>query len=174
MNATALQLTDEQLRDLQDAFARLDAPDRSRLGGDVGLAVALQTTPRIQLHRHREERLNRREVPVHAPGSPESRIAKMNALSAEYTLNDREAPDLDAVAHAITDEADGTVRRQRAIALIHVLGRGWAKRYAEHESVTAAYAYRSWNSVDTVPGFWRWRLKEIPWLDSESGNPGFF
>ncbi|MGG8480656.1 sacsin N-terminal ATP-binding-like domain-containing protein [Streptomyces lividans] len=246
MNAPTLQLTDEQLRDLQDAFARLDAPDRSRLGGDVGLAVALQahryasdgsrhevwespaksylpagidrvdrtesfahaarntpgltwlrrrysdvlrgtgagmsplsflrllgadTAPRIQLHRHREERLDRREVPVHAPGSPESRIAKMHALGAEYTLNDRETPDLDAVAHAIADEADGTVRCQRAIALIHVLGRAWAKRYSEHESVKAAYAYRSWNFVDTVPGFWLWRLKEIPWLDSESGNP---
>ncbi|MDQ1065742.1 hypothetical protein QFZ32_001182 [Streptomyces canus] len=246
MNAPTLQLTDEQLRDLQDAFARLDAPDRSRLGGDVGLAIALQahryasdgsrhevwespaksylpagidrvdrtesfahaagntpgltwlrrrygdvlrgtgagmsplsflrllgadTAPRIQLHRHREERLNRREVPVHAPGSPESRIAKMHALGAEYTLNDRETPDLDAVAHAIADEADGTVRRQRAIALIHVLGRAWAKRYSEHESVKAAYAYRSWNFVDTVPGFWLWRLKGIPWLDSESGNP---
>ncbi|MFH8706566.1 sacsin N-terminal ATP-binding-like domain-containing protein [Streptomyces rubrogriseus] len=245
-NAPALQLTDEQLRDLQDAFARLDAPDRSRLGGDVGLGVALQahryafdgsrhevwespaksylpagidrvdrtesfghaagntpgltwlrrrysdvlrgtgagisplsflrllgadTAPRIQLHRHREERLNRREVPVHAPGSPESRIAKMHALGAEYTLNDRETPDLDAVAQAIADEADGTVRRQQAIALIHVLGRAWAKRYSEHESVTAAYAYRSWNFVDTVPGFWLWRLKEIPWLDSENGNP---
>ncbi|MFJ8091723.1 sacsin N-terminal ATP-binding-like domain-containing protein [Streptomyces griseofuscus] len=245
-DAPALQLTDEQLRNLQDAFARLDAPDRSRLGGDVGMAVALQalrydcdggrrnvwespaksylpagidrvdrtesfayaagntpsltwlrrrysdvlrgtgaglsplsflrllgadSAPRIQLHRHREKRLNRREVPVHAPGSPKSRIAKMNALGAEYTLNDRETPDLDAVAHAIADEADGTVRRQRAIALIHVLGRTWAKRYAEHESVMAAYAYRSWYSVDTVPGFWLWRLKEIPWLDSESGNP---
>ncbi|MEU1456834.1 sacsin N-terminal ATP-binding-like domain-containing protein [Streptomyces avermitilis] len=229
MNAPALQLADEQLRDLQDAFARLDAPDRSRLGGDVGLAVALQahsyapdgsrhdvwecpaksylpagidradraesfahaagntpgltwlrrrysdvlrgtgagmsplsflrllgadTAPRIQLHRHREKRLNRREAPLHAPGSPESRIAKMHALGAEYTLNDRETPDLDAVAHAIADEADGAVRRQRAIALIQVLGRAWAKRYSEHESVTAAYAYRSWNFVDTVPGFW--------------------
>ncbi|WP_345961628.1 hypothetical protein ABDE16_03580 [Streptomyces sp. BRB040] len=246
MNAPALQLTDDQLRHLQDAFARLDAPDRSRLGGDVGLAVTLQahryasdgsrhevwespaksylpagidrvdrtesfahaagstpgltwlrrrysdvlrgtgagisplsflrllgaeSAPRIQLHRHREERLNRREVPVLAPGSPESRIAKMSALGAEYTLNDRETPDLDAVAHAIADEADGTVRRQQAIALIHVLGRFWAKRYADHESVMAAYAYRSWNSVGKVPGFWLWRLKEIPWLDSERGNP---
>ncbi|MET9922420.1 hypothetical protein ABZZ04_35950 [Streptomyces sp. NPDC006435] len=246
MNAPALRLTDEQLRDLQDAFARLDTPDRSLLGGAVGLAIALQahryapdgsrhevwespaksylpggidrtdraesfahaarsapgltwlrrrysdvlrgagagisplgflrllgaeSAPRIQLHRHREKRLNRREVPVHAPGSPESRIAKMSALGAEYTLNDRETPDLDAVAHAIADEADGTVRRQRAIALIHVLGRAWAKRYSDHESVTAAYAYRSWNPVGKVPGFWLWRLKEIPWLDSESGNP---
>ncbi|MGW0702261.1 sacsin N-terminal ATP-binding-like domain-containing protein [Streptomyces sp. NPDC002867] len=242
----ALQLTDGQLRDLKEAFARLDDRDRARLGGDVGQAVALQvrqyardggrrdgwaavaesylpptldridraesfahaagstpgltwlrpryndvlrgtgsgmsplsflrllgaeSAPRIQHHRHRKERLNRREVPVHAPGSPESRVAQMTARGAEYTLNDRETPDLDTVARAIADEADGALRRQRAIALIHVLGRAWTTRYADHAEVTAAIAYRSWNPVGKVPGFWLWRLKEIPWLDNESGTP---
>jgi hypothetical protein len=83
----------------------------------------------------------------------------MNQLGATYTLDDHESPDLDAVARRIAAEPDGQARRKRAIALLHVLGRAWNSRFSEHESVTAAHDYYTWDVKDKIPGFWLWKLR---------------
>ncbi|MFE5511667.1 hypothetical protein ACFQ9J_13740 [Streptomyces sp. NPDC056529] len=96
----------------------------------------------------------------------------MLALGAQYTLSDREAPDLEAVARDIAAEPDGAVRRKRAAALLHVLGRAWEARYARDTEIVAAEANRKWYSLGKVPAFWLWRLRdEISWLDNEHGTP---
>ncbi|MFE2009985.1 sacsin N-terminal ATP-binding-like domain-containing protein [Streptomyces sp. NPDC059491] len=147
-----------------------------RSGSGLGAAEFLRvlgaaSAPRIRLHGGSVLRLHRHGVPALVHGSPKSRSSRMGALGAEYTLDDREAPDLDAVARAIAAEPDPDLRRKRAVALIHVLGRAWESRYAEHAQVTAAEAYRRWYEKEKVPGFWLWRLREIRWLDNEAGVP---
>lgn len=129
------------------------------------------STPRTMLHRRRELRLHQLGLPAGAPGS-RARTLQMLSLGAQYTLGDREAPDLDAVACDIAAEPDGAVRRKRAAALLHVLGRAWEARYARDTQIIAAEAHRKWYTMGKVPAFWLWRLRdEIAWLDSEHGTP---
>ncbi|MFF9853425.1 sacsin N-terminal ATP-binding-like domain-containing protein [Streptomyces litmocidini] len=135
----------------------------------LGAASAPRTVP----HRSRETRLHRLGVPVRLPAfkNSQGRTAMMRARGAQYTLGDREAPDLVAVARQIAAESDGQLRRKRAAALIHVLGRAWESRYAAHAEVMAAEARRKWYDKGKVSGFWVWQLREIEWLDNEAGVP---
>ncbi|WP_162688595.1 hypothetical protein, partial [Streptomyces sp. ICC4] len=130
--------------------------------------LGAEGAPRLREHPEQTIRLNRKALPLHVPGTPPARTQAM--AGSEYTLDDMTSPDLAAVARGIAADPDPVVRRQRAIALIHVLARSWATRFSGHERVKHGDAYRVWSLKPAISAFWLWKLREIPWLDNDQGQ----
>lgn len=243
----ALRLTDDQLIELRDGFARVPDPERETLGRDVGLAIRLQghrydragkredidvaparaylparldssereesfafaagrtvglawlrpryaevlqrggagmgarkflrllgaeTAPRLRRHPRARERFTQspKGLSVDVISGPRARTDALRALEATFTLDDYESPDLHAVASGIAAEQDPQLRRRRAAALFHVLGRAWS-RFSDHDEVDAVYDYYAWQNRGRTAAFWLWQLRDTPWLDDGNGAP---
>ncbi|WP_424877657.1 sacsin N-terminal ATP-binding-like domain-containing protein [Streptomyces sp. SLBN-8D4] len=242
-----LRLTDGQLIELRDGFARVPDPERETLGRDVGHAIRLQghrydragkredidvaparaylpvrldssereesfafaagrttglvwlrpryaevlqrggagmgarkflrllgaeTAPRLGRHPRARERFTQspKGLPADVTSGPRARTDALRALEATFTLDDHESPDLRAVASGIASEQNPQIRRRRAAALFHVLGRAWS-RFSDHDEVDAVYDYYAWQNRGRTAAFWLWQLRDTPWLDDGKGAP---
>ncbi|MFC9399196.1 sacsin N-terminal ATP-binding-like domain-containing protein [Streptomyces sp. NPDC057027] len=146
-------------------------------GGGIGALrflrlLGAETGPRLRRHPELERRFEGRSRGLHASvaSGPTSRRKALSALGATYTLDDHDCPDLHSVASDIAKDEDSGRRRQRAAALLHVLGRTWS-RFSEHAEVKAAYDYRGWHPQGRTPAFWLWQLRDVAWLDDRNGTP---
>ncbi|MER7540563.1 hypothetical protein ABTX77_38220 [Streptomyces sp. NPDC097704] len=146
-------------------------------GGGIGALrflrlLGAETAPRLRSHPGLYRRFERRSRGLHAAvaSGPEARRKALSALGATYTLDDRDCPDLHAVASDIARDEDPGRRRRRAAALLHVLGRSWS-RFSEHAEVAAAYDRHTWQNQGRTPAFWLWQLRDVPWLDDRDGGP---
>jgi hypothetical protein len=240
-----LRLTDDQLIELRDGFARVPDDERETLGRDVGHAIRLQghrydragkredidvaparaylpvrldssereesfafaagrtaglvwlrpryaevlqrggagmgarkflrllgaeTAPRLRRHPGARERFTQSPKGLSAEviSGPRARTDALRVLEATFTLDDYESPDLRAVASGIAAEQDPQLRRRRAAALFHVLGRAWS-RFSDHDEVDAVYDYYAWQNRGRTAAFWLWQLRDTPWLDAGNG-----
>ncbi|MGW2677857.1 sacsin N-terminal ATP-binding-like domain-containing protein [Streptomyces sp. NPDC001436] len=129
--------------------------------------------PRLRPHPGTEHRFNasypNEGLPARIPGGPSERLKDLQGRSATYTLADCDSPDLMAVIRDIAAEKVGQVRRQRAAALLRVLGRGVV--LSEHRKVRAVRDYQQWLPRGETDGFWLWQLKTTAWLDNQDGVP---
>ena len=109
-------------------------------------------------------------LPAECQGSPAARSKAMEDRNATYTLRDWECQGLTAVAGDISRVRQARKRRTRARALLATMGRAW-DRLSEFSEVGSADDYRTWIEKGHLPAFWVWQLREMAWLDDESGTP---
>ncbi|WP_128375319.1 ATP-binding protein [Streptomyces cavernae] len=102
--------------------------------------------------------------------SPTARTRELRRLGADYTLDDRSSPDLDAVVQHIVAEHNPQDRRRRTAALLQTLGRPGMITSSEHADVQAAEAYHRWNVRGQTAALWVWRIRETAWLEDSSGK----
>ena len=141
----------------------------------LGLLGA-ETAPRLRPHAKLKERWGswsrlkdkRPGLPEEVADGPEARSLAMRKLGATYTLEDSESPDLLAVMEEISRESHGEQRRTRAGALLKTLRRAW-ERLSKCAEVEAARDDRSWKPRGQISAFWLWQVREVAWLDDESG-----
>lgn len=147
---------------------------RAGLGAQRFLRIlGAETGPRLVPHpdlRRRYESDNRLGLSKYGGGSPRARSEFLTSLEAQYTLDDYESPDLDAVLEDIASHRQARQRRTRATALVSSLGRAW-DRIGDKAEVTAADDYYGWNIRDKAPAFWIWRARTVEWLDNTRARP---
>lgn len=151
-----------------------DLPRGAGLGAQRFLrAMGVATTPRVVKHPALEAKYQssrRRGLPnSYWAATPEWRRALAD-LDANYTLEDWESPDLVRVLNSIAADRVARRRRERANALIEVLGRSW-RDLGDSIEVDAAWAHHGWNVRGKVRAWWLWRAASIPWLDNSEGTP---
>ncbi len=162
---------------LSDTYSRSLRSDAGREGlGALGFLRLLgaETAPRLRSHPRPTKSYQsdtRRGVHVRVPGAPSTRFQALRERDAEYTLQDHDSPDLEAVIIDIARETDGKRRRERASAMLAALGRAWNRRLSEFAQVDAAAAQYRWVVKGKVPAFWLLRAGDVAWLDDEGGTP---
>lgn len=105
-----------------------------------------------------------------APGSPTRRKQQMGEVGAQCTLDDRAAPDLEAVIADIARERNAPRRRERANALIGCLARNW-DRLGPHARVAAANPDNGWIRRGEVDAWWISQAASVAWLANGRGRP---
>jgi hypothetical protein len=153
---------------------------RSALGRAGGLGpqkflglLGAERAPRLIVHPQLYERFvseRRRGLAAGATGSPVQRDRELRRMSATYTLDDFDSPDLRAVAFNIAKERKVSRRRSRAGALLATLGRAW-DRLEDGSEVDAAQDYYYWQIKGSTRAFWLWSVGAIAWLDDTDGVP---
>lgn len=152
---------------------------RSSLGRVGGLGpqkflglLGAERVPRLVAHPGLEARYvdRRLGLPSGDPGSPRQRDRALQSLSASYTLDDLDSPDLRAVVLNIAQERKAARRRHRAGTLLGALARAW-DRLADGASVVAAQTDYGWKSRGTTKAFWLWSVAATAWLDDADGVP---
>ena len=136
--------------------------------------LGAETAPRLRPHPQLEQRYAdpRRGVTASLTGGPTERRRELEAQDASYTLQDRDCPDLVAVAHEVSSMGrNRRERRIRAAALLTTLARTWDRTFSELSSVESARDYNGWQSRSHTAAYWIWELRAISWLDDESGIP---
>ncbi|MFE9780757.1 sacsin N-terminal ATP-binding-like domain-containing protein [Streptomyces sp. NPDC005775] len=104
------------------------------------------------------------------PSSPAARKRVLRQLGADYTLDDRVSPALDAVIEHIIAEQNPVERRRRTAALLLTLDKSGRVNSTEHAEVQAAYAYHGWQVRGQTAALWVWLLRETAWLEDTSGR----
>ncbi|BEP13297.1 hypothetical protein acdb102_16080 [Acidothermaceae bacterium B102] len=145
---------------------------RTGLGAQRFLRLlGVDTVPKLRPHPglYRRYAVGPMGLEASYPSSPRERAQALEALGAEFTLDDQHSPDLLAVLMDISQERKSQ-RRARAQALLGVLSRAWPG-VAEFAEVDAASASGRWRIEGTVPASWVWSLRTVPWLDNAAGHP---
>jgi hypothetical protein len=135
--------------------------------------LGAETVPRTVPHANLEPKYAYERslgLAADTPGSPRARSRSLRDIGADYTLDDRESPDLQAVLQDIARDRKATRRRQRAAAVLATLGRAWGS-LGEVAEVGAVLGYHSWRHKGTVRAWWLWQAATIPWLDDASASP---
>ncbi|HMJ76686.1 MAG TPA: hypothetical protein VK507_11980, partial [Iamia sp.] len=135
--------------------------------------LGAEVCPRITSHPGNWERFKsdrRYGVPLRTQDSPAMRTKAMQDARADFTLEDRLSSDLSDVLENIAADTRALRRRDRAAAIIEVLGRSWA-RLEDDVEVTAAYAYGGWQTRGPTRAWWLWEAGEIRWLDNAAAEP---
>lgn len=134
--------------------------------------LGAETAPRLRRHPGARERFahSPKGLPANVILGPRARTDALLAQSATFTLDDYDSPDLRAVSSSIAAEQDSQVRRRRAAALFHVLGRAWS-RFSDHDEVAAVHDHYVWQDRGRTTAFWLWQLRDTPWLDDGNGTP---
>ncbi len=134
--------------------------------------LGAETAPRPRVHPGLEERYIDPQRGLHAKceTSPSNRTQVMKDRDATYTLQDWDCPDLTAVVRDIARVRQARKRRTRARALLATMGRAW-ERLSDFAEVESAKDYRMWIKKGAMPAFWLWQVRDIAWLDDESGTP---
>ncbi len=162
---------------LSDSYSRTLRSDAGREGlGALGFLRLLgaETAPRLRSHPHRTksyQRDVRRGVHLRVSGAPSTRFQALRERGAEYTLQDHDSPDLQAVISDIASEQQGKRRRERASAMLAALGRAWNRRLSDFAQVDAAAANYGWVTTGKIPAFWLLQAGDVAWLDDEGGSP---
>jgi hypothetical protein len=135
--------------------------------------LGAETAPRLAPHPNLIPRFSdpKLGLPDRAVGSPPERGAALRDLDATYSLDDQHSPDLEQVLLHIAKERRATRRRERAKAILTVLGRAWPSGLADKAAVIAAHDYYTWQHKGSVTAWWLWRAGGIAWLDDASGKP---
>ncbi|MET7716428.1 hypothetical protein [Streptomyces sp. NPDC005407] len=134
--------------------------------------LGAESAPRLRRHPGARERFAQspKGLPAYVFSGPQARAEALRAQDATFTLDDYDSPDLHAVAVNIAAEQNSQIRRHRAAALFHVLGRAWS-RLSDHDEVAAVYDRYSWQERGRTAAFWLWQLRDTPWLDNGGGKP---
>lgn len=152
---------------------------RSSLGRVGGLGpqkflglLGAERAPRLVRHpglqaRYSDPRLG---LPSGVADSPPQRTRALRSLGARWTLDDLDSPDLRLVVADIATDGKAAHRRDRAGALVGVLGRAW-DRLADRADVVAAVDDYGWRPRGTVKAFWLWSVGATAWLDDADGVP---
>ena len=161
---------------LDDRYARILRSSAGREGVGAQRFLGLLGANRVPLPRPHPGLIRRymnsqRGLPSSITGGPSARTRKMRELGATYTLQDSICPDLVAVAGDISRMRFSRQRRQRVSALLATMSRAWEQRFGDFIEVNAASDYHGWNGKGRVVSYWLWQLREIAWLDDESGVP---
>ena len=162
---------------LSDHYARILISPSGRAGIGAQRFLRLlgaETAPRLRRHPQLKRYYSsdpRPGLSKSIVGGPSARSQALEALDANYTLNDRDCPALAAVILDISRvRGDRQKRRRRAAAVLASLARGWERSLGEFTEVDAAYAYHGWQGKGHVSAYWLWAAREVAWLDDESGN----
>lgn len=149
---------------------------RSRLGR-AGLGaqrflrmLGAETAPRVIRHSGLVERYADRRKGLPAGTGPATRFAAMQAIDAEYTLDDWESLDLLRVVTDISAERKHSQRRERAAALIAALARAWDQRLADRATIIAASTDYGWQTRGDLRAYWLWAAGSVEWLDDAAGT----
>jgi hypothetical protein len=151
---------------------------RSSLGRGAGLGaqkflglLGAERAPRLVPHRGRDRRYaSDARLGVAAASGPTERTTDLRRLSASYTLDDLDSPDLRAAALDIAKDRKALRRRERAAAMLSVLARAW-DRLREGAQVDAADTNYGWQVKGSTRAFWLWSIGAIAWLDDTGGVP---
>lgn len=147
---------------------------RSGLGAQRFLGILrAETAPRVTQHRALTSRYayeRRLGLPANGPASPQARSRHLEDLGADFTLDDLECRDLDAVLLDIAKDRKATSRRHRAAAVLATIGRAWPSM-VESTHVDAARAHHGWRIKGPTRSWWLWRAATIAWLDNNSSQP---
>jgi len=146
---------------------------RAGLGSQRFLRLlGAETSPRLEPHPRLHSRYTdpRRGLSVTIGGTTPERAQALRDLQASYSLDDRHSPDLQAVLEHIAADRRATRRRQRAAAVLGVLGRSWTS-LADHAQVPAAHDYNGWRLQGSVPAWWLWAAGSVAWLDNAASVP---
>ena len=162
---------------LSDRYARTLRSEAGREG--IGALrflrlLGAETAPRLRSHPWSTKTYQndmRRGVHRRVSGGPAARVQAMWERGAEYTLQDHDSPDLQAVITDIARERQGERRRARAGALLAALGRAWDRHLSEFAQVDAAAAKYGWIPKGKIPAFWLAQAGDVAWLDDEGGTP---
>ena len=163
---------------LSDHYSKILRSSRGREG--VGALrflrlLGAETAPQPRAHplltqRYTlENRLGLRRDSI--PGGPAGRVEAMWALGATFTLQDCHSPALRAVVEDITHVRRTTQRRRRTVALLATLARAWDRQLNELSEVVSADDYLRWNEKGRIPAYWLWQVRDVAWLDDETGKP---
>ena len=146
---------------------------RKGIGAQRFLALlGAETAPRPREHPDLKRRYLGQPMglSVHHERSPSGRTEAMRRSKATYTLDDWACDALTAVVKDIARVRRARKRRRRVQALLATLGRAW-DRLSECAEVSSAYDYHKWVYREPMPAFWLWQVREVAWLDDESGTP---
>lgn len=152
---------------------------KSPLGRGLGLGaqkflglLGAETAPRLVPHPALDPKYSsesRRGLGANTRGSPPARTRRLLEMGADFSLEDRTCPELDAVLNDIARDRKATRRRQRAAAILATLGRAWSS-LGDAAEVPAALGYYNWQSKGSVPAWWLWQAMTISWLDDASAT----
>lgn len=152
---------------------------KSPLGRGLGLGaqkflglLGAETAPRLAPHPALEPKYTsetKRGLAANILGSPTARSRRLQEMGADYTLDDRTCPELEAVLNDIARDRKATRRRQRAAAVLATLGRAWSS-LGEAAEVPAVLGYYNWQSKGPVSAWWLWQAMTIPWLDDAAAT----
>lgn len=147
---------------------------RAGIGAQKFLRIlGAETAPRVVPHPDLERRYDndyRLGLPKYVSGGPNARSEFLTAAQAQYTLEDYDSPDLEAVLESIAADRRARQRRTRASALVSSLGRAW-ERISNKTEVNAADTYYGWQVKTPAPAFWVWRARTVEWLDNIKAVP---
>lgn len=153
------------------ATALRSSHGRAGLGAQRFLRMlGAELAPRIIRHSGLINRYADRPKGLPAGAGPAARFSAMQAIDAEYTLEDWESPDLQRVVTDISAEKKHTQRRKRAAALIATLARAWDQRLADRVAVTAASTDYSWQTRGELRAYWLWAAGCVEWLEDTTGT----
>ena len=152
----------------------LRSPDgRGGLGAQRFLRLlGAETAPRVSTHPGLEQRYKdpRKGLKRVVDGGPPARSQAMLSVSATYTLQDCDSPDLLSVVHSISRERSSKNRRKRAHALLAALARAWGRLSESTEADSAEDNY-GWVTKDPIASYWLWQVRDVEWLDDARGKP---
>ena len=160
---------------LSDRYATVlrSSAGRSGIGAQRFLRVlGANSAPRPRPHPSLERRYVGLPLGLRSwvSGGPEARRQALVKRDATHTLQDYDNPDLQAVTDDISRESNAKQRRNRALAILAVLGRAWDRHLSDFAEVDAANAYFQWHIKGGFQAFWLWQAGDVPWLDDESGT----
>jgi len=146
---------------------------RAGLGSQRFLRLlGAETSPRLLPHPRLLARYSdpRRGLHIAIAGTTRERAQALRDLQASYSLDDTHSPDLQAVLDHIAADRKATRRRQRAAAVLGVLGRSWTS-LADHAQVPAAHDYNGWRLQGSIRAWWLWAAGSVAWLDNAASVP---
>lgn len=140
----------------------------------LGLLGA-QTYPRLiappdEYVRYKRDPRKVTDVGLHFRTTLQANEIRAQSDFAEYLMEDRHSPDLDAVIADIIADSPAEVRRERATALLGVIARGWAGHFAEHTTAKVVWWLSTYfDEIGPVISTWLARAVTEPWLPSGTG-----
>lgn len=134
----------------------------------LGVATTARVVPHSAAYQKYQSSERRGLASGHWEGIPEWRRALADR-DADHTLDDWESPDLVGVLTNIASDTMPRRRRERANAMIEVLGRAW-RDLADTIDVDTAYANYGWNPRGQMQAWWLWQGASIAWLDNSEGK----
>jgi hypothetical protein len=163
------------LKWVDPAYARLLKPQsgRSAIGAQRLLgAWGVAREPRLIKPEDEQIRWTRDITPTSLVGGMQTEAQRLlvHASHNTHLINDHWAPDAEIVAADIA-KAAVKLRRNRAIALLATLNRGWERRYSEFSTAIPAFAFNGyWRRSTEIRATWLARLADIKWMpDAANG-----
>lgn len=163
------------LKWIDPEYARLlkQQAGRSAIGAQRLLAAwGVAREPRLVKPEDEQVRWSRDTTPTSLVGDMQTAEQRqvIHAGRNTHLIDDHWSPDAEVVAADIA-KAAVKLRRNRAVALLATLSRGWERRYSEFSTAIPAYAYNGyWHRSTEIRATWLARLADVKWMpDAASG-----